>query len=244
MGDVMGVRPEADPSTCEVPPYPMHADSSSTASIAQPANMQAEDENGDIPAWKIYPPPPPPHWHWKQATEGQAPKLEHRDSDAPGPATGAAPSGERGVSTDDSTDTTGSGPANGPYKTAGKPDMYVFNKDECEIPGKDARWTFELDDEGVFQVYAAKAAPAAGDKAGDAQGQGQAPGKGKREKLARIPDLREYFTDLDYLLGVCSDGPAKSFAFRRLKYLASKWSLYCLLNEYQELADMKAVPHR
>jgi AMP deaminase len=63
-------------------------------------------------------------------------------------------------------------------------------------------------------------------------------------KLARVPDLREYFSDLDFLLNVCSDGPAKSFAFRRLKYLASKWSLYCLLNEYQELADMKAVPHR
>jgi AMP deaminase len=56
--------------------------------------------------------------------------------------------------------------------------------------------------------------------------------------------LKEYFSDLDYLLGVCSDGPAKSFAFRRLRYLASKWSLYCLLNEYQELADMKVGSDR
>jgi AMP deaminase len=62
--------------------------------------------------------------------------------------------------------------------------------------------------------------------------------KGK-QKIQHVPSLKEYFTDLDFLLGVCSDGPAKSFAFRRLKYLASKWSLYCLLNEYQELADMK-----
>ena len=51
--------------------------------------------------------------------------------------------------------------------------------------------------------------------------------------------IREYFLDLDYVLGVISDGPTKSFAFRRLKYLQSKWSMYCLLNEYQELADMK-----
>lgn len=45
--------------------------------------------------------------------------------------------------------------------------------------------------------------------------------------------------DLDFVLGVISDGPTKSFAFRRLKYLASKWSLYSLLNEYREVADMK-----
>jgi AMP deaminase len=57
--------------------------------------------------------------------------------------------------------------------------------------------------------------------------------------LFRNVSLKEYYTDLDALLAVCSDGPAKSFAFRRLKYLASKWNLYCLLNEYQEIADVK-----
>lgn len=45
--------------------------------------------------------------------------------------------------------------------------------------------------------------------------------------------------DLDYVLGVISDGPTKSFAFRRLKYLQSKFIMYSLLNEHQELADMK-----
>jgi len=54
-----------------------------------------------------------------------------------------------------------------------------------------------------------------------------------------VPTIREYFVDLDYVLGVISDGPAKSFAFRRLKYLSSKFTMYSLLNEYQELADMK-----
>jgi AMP deaminase len=54
-----------------------------------------------------------------------------------------------------------------------------------------------------------------------------------------VPSIREYFVDLDYVLGVISDGPAKSFAFRRLKYLTSKFTMYSLLNEYQELADMK-----
>lgn len=53
--------------------------------------------------------------------------------------------------------------------------------------------------------------------------------------------------DLDYILGIISDGPAKSFAYRRLRYLESKWNLYALLNEYQELADSKVcsiVQHR
>jgi AMP deaminase len=47
--------------------------------------------------------------------------------------------------------------------------------------------------------------------------------------------------DLDYILGIISDGPAKSFAYRRLRYLESKWNLYTLLNEYQELADSKVI---
>lgn len=54
-----------------------------------------------------------------------------------------------------------------------------------------------------------------------------------------IPSIREYFIDLEYVLGVISDGPTKSFAFRRLGYLSSKFTMYNLLNEYQELADMK-----
>jgi AMP deaminase len=54
-----------------------------------------------------------------------------------------------------------------------------------------------------------------------------------------IPDIREYFIDLDDVLAVISDGPTKSFAFRRLKYLQSKFTMYSMLNEFQELADMK-----
>lgn len=45
--------------------------------------------------------------------------------------------------------------------------------------------------------------------------------------------------DLDFVLNVISDGPTKSFAFRRIKYLSSGWEMYNLLNEYKEIADMK-----
>lgn len=99
-----------------------------------------------------------------------------------------------------------------------------FNFSQCQIPGNHD-WEFEIDDKGVYQVYTNA----------DAE---------TRKPLFDIPTIREYFVDLDYVLGVISDGPAKSMAYRRLKYLASKFEMYSLLNEFQELADMKSVPHR
>lgn len=50
--------------------------------------------------------------------------------------------------------------------------------------------------------------------------------------------------DMEDVLSISSDGPSKSFAFRRLKYLESMFQLYVNLNEYQEMADSKRVPHR
>ncbi|KAJ3916927.1 hypothetical protein F5877DRAFT_45637 [Lentinula edodes] len=96
-----------------------------------------------------------------------------------------------------------------------------FNFKECHIPEGDSK-EFAIDDTGVYQVY---------DNAA-------------KNPCYDIPSVREYFKDLDYVLSVISDGPTKSFAFRRLKYLSSKFTMYSLMNEYQELADMKSVPHR
>ncbi|KAF4577277.1 AMP deaminase [Pleurotus pulmonarius] len=106
--------------------------------------------------------------------------------------------------------------SNGVYTTR---DEFVLA--DCHIPDKHA-WSFEMDEKGVFQVYDDAA----------------------KEPLFAVPDIREYFIDLDYVLKVISDGPTKSFAFRRLKYLSSKFTMYTLLNESQELAEMKSVPHR
>jgi AMP deaminase len=61
----------------------------------------------------------------------------------------------------------------------------------------------------------------------------------EKQPFVKVPDPREYFSDLDFVLGIISDGPAKSFAFKRLRYLESKWNLYVLLNEYQEMAETK-----
>lgn len=100
-----------------------------------------------------------------------------------------------------------------------------FDADEVPIPGP-SEMSFRLDDSCVFQVYeTAKSAEL-------------------DTPIVSIPTLRDFYMDLDAILDVSSDGPSKSFAFRRLQYLEGKFNLYFLLNEYQEIADSKSVPHR
>jgi AMP deaminase len=95
------------------------------------------------------------------------------------------------------------------------------------LPLPDAsEMTFELDESGVYQVYETSTAAKQG------------------TPILAIPTLREFYRDLEAILDVSSDGPSKSFAFRRLQYLEGKFNLYVLLNEYQEIADSKKVPHR
>ncbi|GAA5978192.1 hypothetical protein JCM11641_001130 [Rhodosporidiobolus odoratus] len=103
-----------------------------------------------------------------------------------------------------------------------------FQRETVDIPQKEKEGTrrrFALDKNGVYQVY---------DEA-DVE---------SSKPLYTVPTIKEYFQDLDEVLSVISDGPAKSFAWRRLRYLESKWNLYVLLNEYKEMAEMKRVSHR
>lgn len=218
----MGLKAEADQTSSELP---------------------AKEDSavlGESGKWNIYPPPPPPHWHWKAKDDGGLSLEAGQNADKDGES-----------SQKDADNASKQGSAK--YDKLGKADGEVFRIEDCEIPGRDKR-VFEINDEGVFLVYdegqtGAAPAEASGphapktDSIPAPKGAGDASFENGKKPISRVPRLREYFSDLDYLLGVCSDGPAKSFAFRRLKYLASKWSLYCLLNEYQELADMKvSVP--
>ncbi len=101
-----------------------------------------------------------------------------------------------------------------------------FDINDCLPVPVEAEMIFQLDDGGIFQVYENSKSLELG------------------EPIVHIPDIREYYMDLDAILMVSSDGPSKSFAYRRLQYLEGKFNLYVLLNEYQEIADTKAVPHR
>uniref|UniRef100_A0A3B5JZA2 AMP deaminase n=2 Tax=Takifugu rubripes TaxID=31033 RepID=A0A3B5JZA2_TAKRU len=58
------------------------------------------------------------------------------------------------------------------------------------------------------------------------------------------PDLKEYIADLNVMMALVINGPVKSFCYRRLQYLSSKFQMHILLNEMKELAAQKKVPHR
>lgn len=90
----------------------------------------------------------------------------------------------------------------------------------------ESSWVYRLDQNSVYQVYETEAAA------------------DRQQPVVEIPSLRDFYMDLDAVVDVSTDGPAKSFAFKRLSYLEGKFQLYALLNEYQEIADSKKVPHR
>lgn len=91
---------------------------------------------------------------------------------------------------------------------------------------EESGWIYKLDDSSVYQVFESETAPS------------------EQKPIVQIPSLRDFYMDLDAVVDVSTDGPAKSFAFKRLSYLEGKFQLYTLLNEYQEMADSKKVPHR
>uniref|UniRef100_A0A8C1TGF8 AMP deaminase n=1 Tax=Cyprinus carpio TaxID=7962 RepID=A0A8C1TGF8_CYPCA len=69
-----------------------------------------------------------------------------------------------------------------------------------------------------------------------------------REKSTELdlpyPDLQEYIADMNVMMALIINGPVKSFCYRRLQYLSSKFQMHVLLNEMKELAAQKKVPHR
>ena len=101
-----------------------------------------------------------------------------------------------------------------------------FDFDDCLPLPEASEMMYKLDGSGVYQVYETAKSEELG------------------EPILHIPTIKEFYVDLDTVLAISSDGPSKSFAFRRLQYLEGKFNLYFLLNEYQEIADTKAVPHR
>ncbi|KAK2729940.1 amp deaminase, partial [Colletotrichum kahawae] len=181
-------------------------------------SLQGPDDNPkDDASWAIYPPPPRPAWG-----------AEHARAAA---STDAMNSTSNSLTGSMVLPSTAVGPDLEPKRMIKKrkPGQDIGEdfdmNDLLPLPAVDTM-TFELDDSGVYQVFDSEDAEARG-----------AP-------LIRVPTIREFYMDLDQILSISSDGPSKSFAFRRLQYLEGKFNLYALLNEYQETADSKKVPHR
>ncbi|KAJ8002828.1 hypothetical protein DPEC_G00163030 [Dallia pectoralis] len=58
------------------------------------------------------------------------------------------------------------------------------------------------------------------------------------------PDLETFAIDLSHVLAMIVDGPTKTYCHRRLNFIASKFDLHEMLNEMDELKELKKVPHR
>ncbi|KAJ1721398.1 AMP deaminase, partial [Coemansia biformis] len=101
-----------------------------------------------------------------------------------------------------------------------------FDLDACAIPAADG-CAFALGADGLYRVHDSAEQRDAG-----------------AEPFTSAPSIKEFYMDLDFLLDTISDGPIKTWAFQRLKYLDARWQLYILLNEREETMQSKLVPHR
>ncbi|KAK5088019.1 AMP deaminase [Lithohypha guttulata] len=190
------------------------------------SNQCPGDNPRDDESWDIYPPAPGPVW-----TDEKTRSAPQQDSTTSMSSsiheTQPKQNGESIARLKSTTSFVGSekGPQSPSTRRRRKYGHDIgedFDMDEVYIPGEaNNGFTFELDKGSVFQVL---------DK--------------KKNSIADVPTLRDYYSALDSIIDISSDGPAKSFAYRRLQYLEGRYNLYALLNEYEEVADTKKVPHR
>ncbi|KAI1104140.1 AMP deaminase [Jackrogersella minutella] len=189
-------------------------------------SLQRDGDNPkDDPSWDIYPPPPEPAWvgpNTNPDTHGPNTENNSMTNSTVLPAqSGAQQSGDIGTATTDAE------PKRTPKKRKPGHDIGEdFDMADLLPLPQGSEFVFRLDENGVYQVYENDAA----DKA--------------NTPVVGVPTIKDFYMDLEQILSTSSDGPSKSFAFRRLQYLESKFNLYALLNEYQETADTKKVPHR
>ncbi|PVU84539.1 hypothetical protein BB559_005411 [Furculomyces boomerangus] len=104
-----------------------------------------------------------------------------------------------------------------------KREEFDFNK--VQVP-KPIEAAYTLDETGIYKVYIKN--------------------KDTDEKcsLTNIPTITEFYKDFDFLMEMVADGPTRSLAFRRLKYLEVKFQMHLHLNEWHEKAESRRVPHR
>nr|XP_010342354.2 AMP deaminase 1 isoform X3 [Saimiri boliviensis boliviensis] len=58
------------------------------------------------------------------------------------------------------------------------------------------------------------------------------------------PNLDTFLDDMNFLLALIAQGPVKTYTHRRLKFLSSKFQVHQMLNEMDELKELKNNPHR
>ncbi|GAW18744.1 hypothetical protein ANO14919_082260 [Xylariales sp. No.14919] len=192
-------------------------------------SLQRDGDNPhDDPSWQIYPPPPEPAWTDPPPdhhTQGQNTGHNSLSSSVVlPPQTSQSQANDPITSENTSPQAERKKPAK--KRKAGQDIGEDFDMEDLLPLPPASEFTFRLDENGVYQVFENTAADAA------------------NTPVVGVPTIKDFYMDLEKILLVSSDGPSKSFAFRRLQYLEGKFKLYALLNEYQETADTKKVPHR
>ncbi|KAI1130404.1 hypothetical protein F5Y10DRAFT_235579 [Nemania abortiva] len=192
-------------------------------------SLQRDGDNpNDDPSWQIYPPPPEPAWtdpppdhqsHGQNTGSNSMSNSMVLPTQASKPRANDSATGDHDSPQDERKKTP-------KKRKAGQDIGEDFDMEDLLPLPAASEFTFRLDENGVYQVFENSAADAA------------------NTPVVGVPTIKDFYMDLEKILLVSSDGPSKSFAFRRLQYLEGKFKLYALLNEYQETADTKKVPHR
>jgi AMP deaminase len=178
------------------------------------------DNPKDEPGWNIYPPPPEPAWEWDNERQGPPSMSNSFVLTSSSSRTGLATIGQS------PDETRPSSPSSRRPRKLGQNIGEDFHMSDLLPLPEPSSMTFRFDSSSVYQVYETEEACEL------------------NQPIVHIPSLRDFYIDLDTVLDVTTDGPIKSFAFKRLSYLEGKFQLHALLNEYQEIADSKKVPHR
>ncbi|KAJ2845422.1 AMP deaminase, partial [Coemansia erecta] len=96
-----------------------------------------------------------------------------------------------------------------------------FDINTIDIPPAD-QCVFAMGDDGVYAVYESEELRASG-----------------AQPITSAPSIREFYMDLNFVLDTISDGPVKTWTYRRLRYLDARWQLYILMNEREETMQSK-----
>ncbi|GAM17491.1 hypothetical protein SAMD00019534_006660, partial [Acytostelium subglobosum LB1] len=68
--------------------------------------------------------------------------------------------------------------------------------------------------------------------------------QGSPAQFCILSTLNSYYRDINRMMQFCSDGPAKTYCFKRLRLLESKYNMHILLNDGAEILHQKSAPHR
>ena len=186
--------------------------------------QEPSDNPKDDPGWRIYPPPPEPVWDdEKDRPMSTYSSIVASTNNAASDRDTLRNHVSRNIKTDAPEQTSFSSVRK--RRKAGQNIGEDFDMVDLLPLPEETEMNYKLDETGVYQVY-------------------ETVNTMDQTPILAIPSIREFYMDLDAILTISSDGPSKSFAFRRLQYLEGKFNLYVLLNEYQEIADSKRVPHR